>query len=107
MHSRAPCRAVVDALHGDGDARTRSARVRGGDDVAFEQQRVAEEAGDERGRGVGVQLGAGSALHDAAAVHDGDAVADHQRFALVVGDVDDRDAELAVDAGELELHGLA
>ena len=79
----------------------------GGDDVAFEQQRVAEEAGDECGGGVGVQLGAGSALHDAAVVHDGDAVADHQGFTLVVGDVDDRDAELAMDAGELELHGFA
>ena len=57
--------------------------------------------------GLAYSSGTGSALHDAAAVHDGDAVADHQRFTLVVGDVDDRDAELAVDAGEFELHGFA
>src|SRR5262249_52236817 len=91
-------------IHGDGDPRTVQCPCAvGGDDVAFEEQRVAEEAGDERGGGFGVQLGSGSALHNTTVVHDGDAVADHQGFALVVGDVDDGYAEFAVDAGELEL----
>ena len=40
-------------------------------------------------------------LHDRAALHDGDAAAERHRFALIVGDVDHRRAELAVQPFEL------
>ena len=46
-------------------------------------------------------------LLDAAAVKHGDAVRHHHRFLLVVGNVDDGDAEPAVDAPDLVLHLLA
>ena len=40
-------------------------------------------------------------------VEDGQAVAHRQRLLLVVGDVDEGDADLALDALELDLHLLA
>ena len=39
--------------------------------------------------------------------HHRDAIAHDERFLLVVGDVDERDADLALDAHQLELHLLA
>ena len=46
-------------------------------------------------------------LLDPALVHDRDPVAHRERLFLVVGHVDERDADLALDALELELHRLA
>ena len=53
-----------------------------------------------------VDLGRGADLVDVARVHDRDAVTHRQRFLLVVGHVDERDPDLALDALELELHDL-
>ena len=46
-------------------------------------------------------------LLDVPAVHHRDAVAHRERFLLVVRDVDERDADLALDALQLGLHLLA
>ena len=46
-------------------------------------------------------------LLDLALRHHREAVAHHERFFLVVRDVDERDADLALDAHQLELHLLA
>ena len=94
--------------YGQRDSRTgERARPIRPDDVALEQQRVAQEAGDERAGGMRIELGPRPALHDATAFHHGNAVADHESLALVVGDVDDRHAQLSVDAGEFQLHRFA
>ena len=75
--------------------------------AAGPQVGLADEAGHEHGRGPVVDLGRGADLFDVAGVHDRDAVAHRQRFLLVVGHVDERDADLALDALELELHHVA
>ena len=67
---------------------------------------LADEAGDEHGRRPVVDLGRGADLVDVAGVHDRDAVTHRQRFLLVVGHVDERDPDLALDPLELELHDL-
>ena len=46
-------------------------------------------------------------LLDLALIHDDDIVGNHQRLALVVGDIDRGDAELTLDAAEFELHFFA
>ncbi len=51
-----------------------------------------------------VDLGGGADLFDVARVHDRDAVTHRQRFLLVVRHVDERDADLALNPLELELH---
>ena len=76
-------------------------------DLAVEEVGVADERGDERGAGRLVDLGGGVDLLDAALVHDGDAVAQRHGLALVVGDVEEGDADLVVDEVELDLHVLA
>ena len=68
---------------------------------------LPDEAGHEDGRRPVVDLGGAADLVDVARVHDRDAVAHRQRFLLVVGHVDERDPDLALDALELELHHLA
>ena len=75
--------------------------------VALEHVRDADEAGDELGRRALVDLGGRADLDDPALVEDRQAVAHRQRLLLVVGDVDERDADLALDALELDLHLLA
>ena len=59
------------------------------------------------GRRALVDLGGRADLHDPALVEDGEAVAHRQRLLLVVRHVDERDADLALDALELDLHLLA
>ena len=54
-----------------------------------------------------VDLARRADLHDAALVHHRDLVRQRQRLALVVGDVDRREAELALQALELEAHAVA
>ena len=54
-----------------------------------------------------VDLGRRADLLDLALVEDGDAVAHAQRLALVVGDIDEGDADLALDRLQLDLHLLA
>ncbi len=54
-----------------------------------------------------VELGRRGHLLDAAVVEHGDAVAHRERLALVVGDVDEGDADPALDRLQLDLHLLA
>ena len=46
-------------------------------------------------------------LGDLAGVHHGQAVRHRQRFLLVVGDVDERDADVALEVGQIDLEVLA
>ena len=72
-----------------------------------EQVRDAEEAGDERGPRLLVELARRAELLDPAAVHDHDPVGHGHGLFLVVRDVDEGDADLVLDALQLELHLLA
>ena len=68
---------------------------------------LADEAGHEGVRRSLVEVGRTGELLDAPVVEHGDAVRHRQRLALVVRDVDHRDAEPLVQADELVLHALA
>ena len=57
--------------------------------------------------GLVVDLGRGADLVDPTLGHDRDAVRHRQGLLLVVGDEDEGDADLALDALQLELHDLA
>ena len=67
-------------------------------------RRRADEAGDEQVDRVLVQRLRGVDLLEHALAHDGDPVAHRHRLGLVVGDVDRRDAEVVLDAGDLGPH---
>ncbi len=69
--------------------------------------RDADEADDELVGRLLVQLDRRADLLDAALVEDRDPVAHRQRLVLVVGDVDEGDAHLALDRLQLDLHLLA
>ena len=76
-------------------------------DLALEEVRVADEGRDEaRPRGL-VDLDGRADLLDPPRIHDGDAVAEAHGLALVMGDVEERDADLVVDHVELDEHPLA
>ena len=75
---------------------------RGLDDV-----RRADEAGDEARDRAFVDVFGEADLLDLPLRHHGEPVAHHQRLFLVVRHVDERDADLALDAHQLELHLLA
>src|SRR5262249_49865041 len=75
--------------------------------VALEQVGHADEAGHEVAGGLLVDLDRRAPLLDAALVEHGQAGAHGQRLFLVVGDVDDADPYLTLEALELELHLLA
>ena len=66
--------------------------------VGVEDVGSAQESGDERGGGRGVDLLRRADLLDAALGQHGDLVAHGERFLLVVGHVDERDADLALHA---------
>ena len=78
---------------------------------AFTSRRVdvryADEVGHEGRLRVLVDLGGRAHLLDDALAHDGDAVAHGERLFLVVGHVDEGDADVALQLLELELHGFA
>ncbi len=74
---------------------------------ARQQVRLPDELRDERRTRPPVHLGGRAELDDAAAIHHGQPVAHGERFLLVVGDIDEGGAELAVQRLELELHRLA
>ncbi len=72
-----------------------------------EEVGLADEAGDEAvGRAV-VKLARRCDLLDVAAAHDRDAVRHGQRFFLVMGDEDEGEPRLALQALQLDLHVLA
>ena len=66
--------------------------------------RGAEELGDEAGPRRAVDLLRGADLLDAAAAHDDDAVGHREGLGLAVGDVDEGDAELALQVRQHRLH---
>ena len=70
-----------------------------GHDVA-----VADEIRDEGGLRLVVDILRRAELQDVPRAHHGHAVAHGQRFLLIVGDEDEGDAALALDALELQLH---
>ena len=61
----------------------------------------ADEIADEGVRGLVEQFGRRAALHHAAVMHDDDGVGEGQRLGLVVGDVDHREIELAMQRLQL------
>ena len=96
----APRRTVTSRL---ADAHRRAGRV-ARHDLHGHDVRVAHEArGERRGGRVVDVLGRAELLH-AALVEDRDAVREGERLALVVRDVDERRARLAVHAPQLDLH---
>src|SRR6266568_1107691 len=77
--------------------------------VPLEHVRDADEACDELGGGTLVDLGRYADLLDPPLIEDRKAVAHRERLLLVVGDIDESDADvadLALDAFELDLHLL-
>ena len=72
-----------------------------------EHVRLTDERGDERTRRLVVELVRCGELLDPALVDHGDAIGHHQRFLLVVRDVENRHAERLLQALDLELHLLA
>ena len=72
----------------------------------LEEVRVADERRHERAARRLVERGGLVDLLDLAAVHHRDAVREAHRLALVVRDVEERDADLVVDAVQLDLHVL-
>jgi hypothetical protein len=74
---------------------------------SFEQVADAQEAGDELGARPLVQLLRRTELLDAAGAHDRDPIRHGHGLLLVVRHVDERDADLGLDALQLDLHLLA
>jgi hypothetical protein len=78
-----------------------------GVDAPGQEVAVADEFSDEAvGRPV-VDVERGSDLFDLAVAEHGDAIGHRHGLGLVVRDVDHRDADLAMDALDLDLHLLA
>src|SRR5262249_40874575 len=74
--------------------------------AALEHVRRADEASDELRRRMFVQVRRRAYLLDLTEVEDGDAVAHRQRLFLVVGHVDERQAQLLLDLLQLDLELL-
>ena len=81
------CALAVDLLH-----------------LGIEEVHIADEAGDETAARVFVEPPRAVELGQAAAVEQGDAVGHDQGLFLVVGDDDEGDADLVLQALQLELH---
>jgi hypothetical protein len=75
--------------------------------LAFQEVGLTDEVGDEVGGRVLVDFGRAADLENLSGVHHGHAVRHGQRLALVVGDEDEGDAGLVLNALELDLHVLA
>ncbi len=88
-----------DAVHVDGDQVGVAAH-----DAALDQVGLAEEVGHERRARVLVELRGSAQLLDQPAVHHRDGVGHRHGLLLVVGDVDEGQADLGLDALELDLH---
>jgi len=61
----------------------------------------SDEVTDESMRGLVEQFGRRAALHHAAVMHDDDGVGEGERLGLVVGDIDHREIELAMQRLQL------
>ena len=77
------------------------------DDSSSSRLEVPTKLADERCRRMLVDLAGRADLFEPAMAEDGDPRAHRQRLALVVGDEDERDAHLALDRAQLDLHLLA
>ena len=77
------------------------------DDVREIDVRDADEVGHEGRLGVLVDVDRTADLLAEALAHDDEPVAHGERLFLVVGDVDEGDADVALQLLELQLHGLA
>ena len=75
--------------------------------AALEQVGDADEVADIGVHRPGIDVARIAPLLDAPLAHDDDLVAHHQRFGLIVGDIDRGDADLVLDALELDAHLLA
>ena len=73
-------------------------------DARPDQVRLAQEVGDERRVGSLVELARATHLLDLPGVHDRDGVGHGHGLFLVVGHVDEREADLGLDPLELDLH---
>ena len=80
--------------------------LRGGE-LGVDEVGDAEEVGDELGPRALVELGGRAGLLDPARVHHGDGVGHGHGLLLVVRDVHERDADVLLDALELDLELLA
>ena len=77
------------------------------DHPALEDVALADEVRDEAVDGLVVDVHRGADLLDAALVEDDDGVGEGEGLLLVVGDVDEGDAQLLVHLLQLDLHVLA
>ena len=66
-----------------------------------------DKVGDEFGFRLQIDIPRRALLNDHAGVHHGDDVGHRQRFDLIVGDVESRDAQAALQLAQLEAHALA
>ncbi len=76
-------------------------------DLGIHQVRHAEEVGHVGIGGLVVDLLGGTELHDPPVVHDRQAVGHRQRLFLIVGDVQEGDADLLLQGAELDLEVAA
>ena len=76
-------------------------------DDGSEEAGLADEVGDESVRRCAIEAFRRAHLLEPSVVHDGDPVGHGERLGLIVGDVDHRDPELALELLDLELHVLA
>jgi hypothetical protein len=99
-------RAALDPLADQVDAAPPQSGIRavGCGDARAQAVRRADEAGDEPGRRAVIDLELGADLLDPALVHHRDAIGQGQRLLLIVGDVNERNTELLLEAPHLDLH---
>ena len=76
----------------------------GGHHGALQDVGAAHKPGHKAGAGFVVHLGRGADLHKLAVPHHGDAVGHGERLFLVVGDVDEGNAQLLLQGLQLQLH---
>ena len=88
-----------------GDAQAQARRIRA-QHLGVEDVAGADEVRHEAVLRKAVDLGRLVELLDLALVHHRDPVRQRQRFLLVVGDVDERDADFLLQGDQLELHPL-
>ncbi len=102
--SSSPRRRIFSGRTLNGGGRSRRASPASG---ALEEVRDAHEVRHESGGGLFVDLGGRPHLLHAAAPEDGEPVAHGERLLLVVGDVDEGDAQRLLERLQLDLHLLA
>ncbi len=109
-HALSPGCRILRQRRGDlaqpGDRKAQMA-VRGLHQLSFELVDMADEIGDETGLRKTVQLDRLIDLLHFALAHHGDAMRQRQRLDLRVGDEHERDADIALQVDQVDLHLLA